>query len=297
MAELPALKRRIVIITGMAGAGLSTARETFADQGFEAIDNLPLDSVEQLLDGAGTHPIALGLDVRSRGFSAERIVALLSLLNARSDVRAELLFLECDDSILLQRFSETRRRHPLAADRPVAEGLALERAQLLPLKNRADRMVDTTELSVNELRRILSGHYPAQEGHGLLIQLMSFSYRHGVPREADLVFDARFLRNPHWVPELKAQTGQAIPVGQYIAQDPAFNPFLGHVTGLIGTMLPGLKATERTYLTIAFGCTGGKHRSVYLAEQTTLWLGQQGISVQLRHRELERTGLLLKQTG
>lgn len=292
MVENTLLKRRVVIITGMAGAGLSTARETFADQGFEAIDNLPLDTVEQMLDGEGTHPIALGLDVRSRGFSAERIIALLNHLNARSDVKAELLFLDCEDTALLQRFSETRRRHPLAADRPVAEGLALERQQLQPLKNRADKMVDTSELSVNDLRRILSGHYPAQAGRGLLVQVMSFSYRQGVPREADLIFDARFLRNPHWVPELKAKTGQQAPVGAYIEADSAFAAFYAHITGLIAAMLPGLKNTDRTYLTIAFGCTGGKHRSVYLAQRVQQWLVDQGTPAQIRHRELERLGLL-----
>jgi len=284
--------RRIVIITGMSGAGLNTARTTFQDLGFEVVDNLPLDFVDPLLAHSQHPAIALGIDVRTRGFSAARVRALLDELNARPNTKASLLFLECGDDSLLQRFSETRRRHPLAADRPVRDGLSKERAQLLPLKQRADHLIDTSRLSSTELRHIIGGHYPAEPGRGLLVQVMSFSYRQGVPREADLVFDARFLRNPHYDDALRPHTGQQAEVGAYIAKDEAYAPFFTQLTGMISTMLPGLQRSDRTYLTIAFGCTGGKHRSVYLAEQMASWLKAHGVAAQVRHRELERLGLV-----
>lgn len=284
-------KRQIVFLTGMAGAGLSSARTALQDAGFDVIDNLPLGLIETVL-AQNDHPLALGIDARTSGFDANAIVALLKTLNARDDIKARLLFLDCEDGKLLGRFSESRRPHPLAKDKPVIDGLSLERELLQPLKNRADVLIDTSDLAVTELRNLVAGHFPPQSSRGLMVQVMSFSYRHGAPREADLVFDMRFLRNPHYDAALRPQTGQDAAVGTYIEEDAAFAACYAHITGLLEVSLPGYSTNGRSYLTIAFGCTGGKHRSVYLAEKVAGWLGTKGYAPRLLHRELARTGLL-----
>lgn len=286
----PALKRRIVIISGLAGAGLNTARTALEDLGFRVVDNPPLGFLPQLLSHLEKDrtSIAFGIDVRTEGFSGDGVIAFLNELNARDDVKARLIFLDCDDETLLRRFSETRRKHPLASDRPVADGIRRERELLAPIKNRADLALDTSQLSIHDLRRVLSGHFPSDLSRGLLTQVLSFSYRQGLPREADLVFDVRFLRNPHWVPELKAKTGREKDVGSYIAGDDAFRGFWDHLTGLLSTTLPRYRSEGKNYLTVAFGCTGGKHRSVYMAERLKAWLEENGFPAAVQHRELEK---------
>lgn len=286
-------KRRILFVSGMSGAGLTTARGALQDQGFHTIDSMPLSLLEPLL-AQSNEPLALSIDARTRDFSAQKIIELLDDLNKRPEVEAHLVFLDCDDPQLVQRFSETRRVHPLAADRPVLDGLRRERELLMPIKNRADLRIDTTSLSTTELRHLITGHFPAEAGRGMMVQVMSFSYRHGVPQNADLVLDARHLRNPHYDPSLKPQTGQDMPVGEYIRQDPQFNAYMEGVTRVVGSMLPGLHGNNRAYFTIAFGCTGGKHRSVYLAETIGAWLNSHGQPTQVTHRELERMGLARK---
>lgn len=286
-------KRRIVFVSGMSGAGLTTARGTFQDQGFHTIDSMPLALLEPLL-AQSSEPLALSIDARTRDFSAQKVIELLHELNQRPDTEARLVFLDCDDDQLQQRFSETRRVHPLAADRPVLDGLKRERELLAPLGNRCDLRIDTTALSSTDLRQLITGHFPAEAGRGMLVQVLSFSYRYGVPQQADLVLDARFLRNPHYDPVLKPQTGQAAPVGDYIRNDPQFSAYQQSLMTLISSMLPGLRGNNRAYFTIAFGCTGGKHRSVYLAETIGAWLNQQGQPAQISHRELQRLGLLAK---
>lgn len=289
----PAARRRIVVVTGMAGAGLSTARTAFEDIGFEAIDNLPLSLAEQLINSPdASRPLAFGIDVRTRGFAADKVLELIDNLNQRPDTEARLVFLECENEQLIARFSETRRRHPLAQERPIADGLAMERQLLQPLKARANLMIDTSLISTTDLRHLLHGHFPPEGGRGLGVQVMSFSYRYGVPREADLVFDARFLANPHYIKELQPQTGQDQPVGEYIRQDPAFAPFFQGLSQCLTTMLPGFKRNDRPYLTIAFGCTGGKHRSVFLTECLARWFEEQGYPVRVSHRELTRNGTI-----
>lgn len=285
--------KRLVILSGRSGSGITTARGAFQDQGFNTIDNLPLALLEPLL-AQDKRPLVLTIDARTSDFSAQKVVDLLKDLNARPDLKAQLVFLDCDDGQLLQRFSETRRVHPLAADCPVIEGLKRERELLAPLKNRADLRIDTTSLSSTDLRHLIGRHYPAEAGRGMMVQVMSFSYRHGVPQQADLVLDARFLRNPHYDPVLKPQTGQDAPVGEYIKADPQFAPYLSGLTTLIGSMLPGLRNNDRAYFTIAFGCTGGKHRSVFLAETIGGWLNASGQPAEITHRELERLGLARK---
>jgi len=283
------LKHRVVIISGLAGAGLNTARTALEDLGFRVVDNPPLGFLPQLMAHLEKDrtSLAFGIDVRTEGFSAEGVIDFLNSLNARDDVKAKLVFIDCDDETLLHRFSETRRRHPLAADRPVADGIKRERELLATIKKRADLVLDTAQLNIHDLRRILSGHFPTDLNRDMLLQVMSFSYRQGVPREADLVFDARFLRNPHYVPELRPQTGQVEEVGRYIMADEAFMPFWDNLTGMLGTIVPRFRADGKKYFTIAFGCTGGKHRSVYLAERTKAWLEEQGFKAAVQHRELK----------
>lgn len=285
--------RRLVILSGRSGSGVTTARGAFQDQGFHTIDNLPIALLEPLL-AQDPRPLVLTIDARTSDFSAQKVIDLLRDLNTRPDLKAQLVFLDCDDGQLLQRFSETRRVHPLAADRPVIEGLKRERELLEPLKNRADLRIDTTSLSSTELRHLIGGHFPAEAGRGMMVHVMSFSYRHGVPQQADLVLDARFLRNPHYDPVLRPQTGQDEGVGDYICADQQYAPYLNSLTSLLSSMLPGLKANDRAYFTIAFGCTGGKHRSVYLAETIGNWLNTKGYPAEVSHRELERLGLARK---
>ncbi len=286
-------KRRILILSGISGAGLTTARGTLQDQGFHTIDSMPLSLVEPLL-AQSSEPLALSVDARTRDFSAQKVIDLIADLNKRPDTEARLLFLDCDDEQVVQRFSETRRVHPLAADRPVVDGLKHERELLMPLKNRADLRIDTTKLSSTELRHLLTGHFPAEAGRGMMVHVMSFSYRHGVPDNADLVLDARHLQNPHYDPKLKPLTGQDMGVGEYIRRDPQFNAYMDGLTRVIGSMLPGLRNYDRAYFTIAFGCTGGQHRSVYLAETIGAWLNSNGQPAQVSHRELERKGMARK---
>lgn len=280
-------QHRVVIISGLAGAGLNTARTALEDLGFRVVDNPPLGFLPALMEhlGKDRSSIAFGIDVRTEGFSAEGVIDFLNQLNAQPHTKAKLVFVDCDDETLLQRFSETRRRHPLATDRPVADGIRRERELLAPIRKRADLVLDTAQLSIHDLRRILGGHFPADVSRDMLLQVMSFSYRQGVPREADLVFDARFLRNPHWVPALKPHTGQNGEVGDYIQGDEAFAAFWAHLTSMLTVMVPRFRDEGKKYFTIAFGCTGGKHRSVYLAERTGAWLNENGFKANVHHRE------------
>jgi UPF0042 nucleotide-binding protein len=282
-------KRHIVIVTGMAGAGLHTTLTAMQDVGFTVTDNPPLLAVEAIIKATDPKPLALGIDSRTDGFSSAEVTKLLDKLD-KAGAEVRLLFLECEDHVLLTRFSETRRVHPLAPDKPVEVGLMLERSKVAPLKSQAFLTVDTTEASTTELRHLIHNNFP-QEGRGLVIQVMSFGYPKGLPRNADFIFDARGLANPHYIEALRPKTGQDLEVGNYIAQDSAYPQFFNCATGLVGASLPGFQRNDRAYLTIAFGCTGGKHRSVFLAESMAAWLEQQGYPVLVNHREMEKAGL------
>jgi UPF0042 nucleotide-binding protein len=197
--------------------------------------------------------------------------------------------MDCDDDALQRRFNETRRRHPLAMDRPVRDGIAIERRMLQPILDAADHVIDTSILPLTDLRRLLAGHYRTDIG-GMTVSVSSFSYKYGIPREADLIFDVRFLKNPHWDPKLRDLTGNAPAVVEYIKQDPDFEPFFNSLLGFLFPLLPRYKDEGKSYLTIAVGCTGGRHRSVFVAEQLGTMLAAQGYVVALTHRDLERTG-------
>jgi RNase adapter protein RapZ len=276
----------VVIVTGLAGAGRSTALGALEDCDFEAVDNLPISLIRTVVDARGRdpRPLAIGLDSRSRQFDADSAATLVGELRNRPDVELQVVFLECDDEVMVQRFTETRRRHPLA-DRPVIDAIAREREVMAGLKRLADVHIDTTRFSVHDLRRAMMQRFTPGASEGLRIEVVSFSYKVGVPREADLVFDVRFLSNPHWQPDLRSLTGLDADVQAFIRRDPRLEPFLGHLYALLECLLPAYRDEGKSYLTIAFGCTGGKHRSVFLAESLATRLVGLGWNVGVRHRE------------
>lgn len=283
-------KRRIVFLTGMSGAGLSTALKVFEDIGYEAVDNLRLSLVPALIEDETTldRNLAVSIDSRNANFTVEELLSLVRDLHMQEDFDVRVLFLDCSDETLQQRFTETRRRHPLAVDRPVTDGIKRERQMLWPLKNEADHVIDTSHSSIHELRRQIAGYYRFDHSLGLTLFVTSFSYRHGVPREADLVFDARFLANPHWDPALRPLTGRDDSVAAYIRRDPDYASFMEHLTNLLLPLLPRYQQEGKSYLTIAIGCTGGRHRSVCIAEELTNIIALNGYVVGVGHRDMDR---------
>jgi UPF0042 nucleotide-binding protein len=289
----PAAKsRRFILVTGLSGAGLSTTLKALEDLGYEVLDNLPLSLFALLLRESESRdrPLAIGIDSRTRDFTAEGLLVQLAALRGQPGIDVHLLYVEAGDDSLLRRFTETRRRHPLAVDRPVIDGIHKERLVQESLKQAADVVIDTTELSIHDLRRIIAGRFALDRTPDLGVFVVSFSYRGGLPRDADLVFDVRFLRNPHWDPELRPFTGQDSRVAAYIQGDPECEPFMSRLTGFIAPLLPRYRLEGKSYLTIAIGCTGGKHRSVYIAERLAGWLRGQGVEIGLSHRGVERAG-------
>ena len=287
---------RVVLVTGVSGAGKSSALKLLEDLGYEAVDNMPLSLVSRLVlgtDGPNTGlldgaPLAIGVDIRTRDFDTTAFLSLLDRMEASPEVSASLLFMDCDDDALGRRFEATRRRHPLAADRPVIDGIRHERQIMAPLQSRADLVIDTTDFALGDLKARLDSTYGLSEDPGLAIFVQSFSFKHGVPRAADLVFDVRFFKNPFYDLSLRPLTGQSGKVQAFISKDPAFEAFFGHLTGMIGPLLPRYRAEGKSYLTIAFGCTGGRHRSVFLAEHFAAWLGNNGWHSDVRHRDLDK---------
>jgi len=280
---------RLLLVTGLSGAGRTLALKSLEDLGWESVDNLPLSLLDGVL-GANPQrqPLAVGIDSRTLDFSVALFQQQLERLRSAPGLDVSLLFLDCEDTELQRRFTETRRRHPLALNRPLAEGVAAERALLEPLRARADRVIDTSDLPPTELRRLLAAALPADRDAGMRVFVTSFSYRFGLPREADLVFDLRFLGNPHWEPELRPLSGRDPAVAAYLAADPAYEPFLAGLFALLRPLMERYQAAGKTYLTVALGCTGGRHRSVAAAERLAAWLQEEGWPTGLSHRELDR---------
>ncbi|MGJ8595328.1 RNase adapter RapZ [Sulfitobacter sp.] len=286
--------RRIVFVTGPSGAGRSSALNVMEDAGFEVIDNLPMRLLPMLFDEPDqTRPLALGIDARNRDFSTNTVIDLLGRLATRAGIVAELLFLDCGTDVLLRRFSETRRRHPMApADRP-AEGIQAEQDLLAPLRARADVLIDTTDLNVHELRAEVEHWFAPGGKRHLSVTVQSFSYKRGLPRSVDMVYDCRFLKNPYWEPTLRALNGTDARVAAHVATDPRYDEFAQKVLDLSLLILPACREEGKSHFSIAFGCTGGQHRSVTLAESHALRLAEAGWQVSIRHRELsarQRTG-------
>jgi UPF0042 nucleotide-binding protein len=284
----------VLLVTGMSGAGKTSALKSLEDLGFEAIDNVPLSLIGNLVapaqpefNGAISRPIAIGVDIRTRDFGARAFLEQLDRLGEAGGKPAPVLFMDCDDEELRRRYTETRHRHPLAQDRPVGDGIALERRLVSPLRERADVVLDTTGLAPGELKGILQGHFGPAGKKALSILVMSFSYRRGIPRQADLVFDVRFLANPHYDPALRPLTGKDALVAGFISEDADFSRFFDGLCGLLQPLLPRYAREGKSYLTIALGCTGGRHRSVFTAEKLAAWLEEEGENVRLNHRDLD----------
>jgi RNase adaptor protein for sRNA GlmZ degradation len=284
----------ILIVSGMSGAGKSSTLKALEDMDYEAVDNLPLELVDTLLNSAEggdgpPRPLAFGIDTRTRSFDAEALVARLRSLRAEGvDIR--LLYLDCADDELTRRFSETRRRHPLAADRPAADGIGRERTLTAPLRRWADMIIDTTGLSVTDLRRRIAERLGRTGDGGLTVTIESFGFAGGLPRDADLVFDMRFLANPHWDVTLRPLTGEDPAVAAFVAADPAFAPAVDRIADLLLTLLPRYGAEGKAYLTIAVGCTGGRHRSVAVARELHARLSDAGHAPLLVHRDVSTIG-------
>jgi RNase adapter protein RapZ len=285
----------VLLVTGMSGAGKTSALKALEDMGYEAIDNVPLTLLESLVFPSQRslearefqRPLAIGVDIRTRDFGAKAFSRELDQLKEEKSVKVRVLFLDCDDDKLRQRYAETRHRHPLALDRPVDDGIAHERRLMTPIRERADLTVDTSETSLGDLKRLLDGHFRLEDRQGLAVFVTSFSFRHGIPREADLVFDVRFLANPHYDPALRPLTGKTPEVGDFVSADRGFEQFFKSLCNLLAPLLPRYAEEGKSYLTIAIGCTGGRHRSVFVAEQLSSWLEKQGLRIHLFHRELD----------
>ena len=289
---------RVVMVTGPSGAGRSTAINALEDLGFEAIDNLPLSLIPRLLDGPPLpRPLALGLDVRNRDFSSESLIELVDRLHRLPGVAADLLYLDCDADTLVRRFSETRRRHPLSPEDSPVTGVAHELELLTPVRDRADVLIETGSLTPHNLRAEIARWFAPRSGRPMTLSVQSFSYKRGLPRGVDMVFDCRFLANPHWVEDLRALDGRDPAVAAHVESDPRFDDFFRRVHELIASLLDAFVDEGKTSLTIAFGCTGGKHRSVALAEKMARTLADQGWRVAKRHRELERRGFVRAPSG
>ena len=277
-------KNTLLIVTGLSGAGMSAALKHLEDIGYETFDNFPLSLVDALVtdDASKGHPVAIGIDARSRGFTPEAVH------DAVARHRARLVFITADEMELLKRFTETRRRHPLAKDRPASAGIKKEREMLHSLQIEADTIIDTTGLSVHDLRRVLEGYFETNKAGHLTVTLMSFGFRNGLPREADIVMDVRFLANPHWRPELRPLSGLDRAVSDYIENGDAFPDFIARFENLMEPLLPRYAQEGKSYLTIALGCTGGRHRSVYTVEKLKPWLEAQGFATHILHRDIDR---------
>lgn len=282
-------EHHLVLVTGPSGAGRSTAIHALEDLGYEVIDNLPLSLVPRLVDGPPLgHPIALGLDVRNRDFNSTALIELIDTLTRDPRVIIELLYLDCAAGELIRRFSQTRRRHPLAAGETPTEGIARELDLLAPIRVRADHLIDTTEMSPHDLKAELQNWFSKGAAAPMAVSVQSFSYKRGLPRGLDMVFDCRFLRNPYWDPTLRAKDGRDSEVAAHIAADPRFDEFQERIEGLLLMLLPAHLAEGKAHLSIGFGCTGGQHRSVAVAEKLGKTLAEAGWPVSKRHRELER---------
>jgi RNase adapter protein RapZ len=296
----------VVIVTGLSGGGKASILRALEDVGYEAVDNPPLTMLEEMItaeENAGDRKLAVGIDARTRGFDAAEVLSVLARLRTNPNLRLQLVYAWADESTLLRRFTETRRRHPLAPQGVVTEGIAAEMALTEPLREEADLVVDTSGLPIANLRRLIERHFGADVDQAqMAVSLVSFAYPKGLPREADLVFDARFLRNPHYDPILRPKTGMDPEVGAYVEADPDFPTFFSRVAELIELILPRFVQEGKKYATITIGCTGGRHRSVHLIEKLANHLTSRAAArpvdgggvalwrVFVTHRELAREG-------
>lgn len=296
--QAPPSTLRLVLVTGPSGGGRSTAVKALEDIGFEAIDNIPLTLLPRLLDGPPIgRPMALGIDVRNRDFSTVALVETIDTLSADIGLDVQLLYLDCSADVLVRRYSETRRRHPLASAETPVQGIEREIDLLVPVRARADILIDTTEMTPHDLRAEIENWFGVKTAQRLAVSVQSFSYKRGIPRGVDMILDCRFLRNPYWQPDLRSKTGKDAAVTAFIEDDPRFAAFFAKVHDLVAMLLPAYADEGKSYLSIAFGCTGGQHRSVAVAEKLANALAASEWQVSKRHRELERRDRTVQATG
>jgi RNase adapter protein RapZ len=282
--------RQLVILTGLSGSGKGSVLRTFEDLGFYCVDNLPVSFIpsfaEQSMNSDEFQRAALLVDARE-GEQLKKLPEVYRRL--RREYRTTLVFVEASDEALARRFSETRRPHPMGAEFSVAEGIRLERSQMAPIRQISDLVIDTTKFTVHELRKFIIDRFQKAGRKPLLVSLVSFGYRFGLPVDADLVFDVRFLPNPHFVPKLRPYSGKNARVARYIRSFKQTGEFLRRIDGLLKYLIPHYISEGKSYLTIAFGCTGGRHRSVMMAEAVAKALAKRGYTTKLEHRDLERS--------
>ncbi len=284
-------EKLVLLITGMSGSGRSFALKALEDMGYETIDNLPLSFLEPVAFARhdDARPLAISIDVRTRNFSSDKLLQQIEKLTKNSLLNTQLIFFECDDDILARRYNATRRFHPLGQERRILDGIRLERHLISPLKEQANLVIDTSLLLASDLRGQLRRLFLPRKAPHLSIFITSFSFRHGLPREADMVFDARLLKNPFYVKELSGLSGKDPEVGEYIQQDKLFPSFIKSLKSILFMSLPRFEEEGRGYLTLAVGCTGGQHRSVFIAKTLKEWLQETKNQVKLRHRDLKKS--------
>jgi UPF0042 nucleotide-binding protein len=279
----------LIFVTGLSGAGRSSALKVFEDLGYAAIDNLPLPLVEGLLLNMGVDslplPMVVGVEFHTSQMGEEHFWDVVKQFQEFLNVR--VIFLDCKDEELIRRYSITRRRHPLGGS-TVKDAIQQERKNMQTLHEKADHIIDTSSMNILMFGRLVKNIFALRISPKLIVRLISFSYRHGLPQDADIVFDARFLSNPHYEDALQPLTGQDEPVGQFIQQDANWLPVFTSMRHMLGSVIEGMRHSGRSYITIAVGCTGGKHRSVFTAEQLAIYLKEKGEEVALEHRELEK---------
>ncbi|MFK7943619.1 MAG: RNase adapter RapZ [Paracoccaceae bacterium] len=299
VADLPDPVRNpaplVLVVTGMSGAGRTTSISALEDLGYEALNNFPVSLFEALIQPVtGTSaPIAIGVESRTRGFSTRALTETVDRLRDRWRAGTVLIFLDCSNEVLISRFSQTRRRHPLAPAEDPATGVARERDILAPIRERADAVIDTTTMTPHDLKAELQNRFALLESTGLAISVQSFSYKRGTPHGADMVLDCRFLRNPYWDEGLRALDGRDPRIQGFVREDPLYENFFEMLLNMVSTLLPAYRDEGKAHFTIGLGCTGGRHRSVTVAEGLSAALKEKGWPVSVRHPEIDGKGKLL----